>query len=594
MSNERSAVSMTSISRPAHGGGPAPLAPSLHPDHMHLDSLISSGIVTHLVAVNEEIDPLFVVAQIRELPEVDFVAAFQNGLIAFGCTEGLPHVLASIAQPAYVTESGSQPAPTDPMMERLIVLEETIATLMLKAAPDRRIAEIRDEIGALNTRLAESTSAEQLQRITATITTMREEMRAPLPPMQDARVDQLQEQVLDLSTQQKRDWGADQLREIMAAIAAIREEIRNTPAGEIALSKEASDQGVAVLSMLVKRVEAVAQQVTARALPDDPTVELAALQDRVDQLNLSVARTNKSEERNSEKTQRLLQDMSTTLGRQSTGKSDVSDLERQMKQLQRQNSEVFETLLAQQKVIKELAQRPLPEVDLTEQRADFARFGAEFSASIDRLESSARELAAQARMPSPQMDQVLAAVARVPQVTHDTIAKTVDLAAMDQEVADMRASLNTLPERLGMSGIERKVNELSQRSDPATALNAQHQHFTRFGNSISGVKERLDAMAQTLSAVRYERAELDNLAEAATRIETQMQQISQDHKKAQEGLSEDIRDLSALHFPKSAPHTPAKRHSNDSFEDMISGRIRSNGDAMGTGLSKHAVNMKES
>lgn len=586
MSHDPSALSFTSAAPVGQDAaeGPPPLA--VHPNHAHLNSMIDAGIVTHLVTVNEEIDPLFVVAQIRELPEVDFVAAFQNGLIAFGCADRLPDVLAAIAQPAFAT--APPPAPVDPMTQRLITLEETIATLLLQSGPDRRIAEIRDEIGSLNVRLAASTSAEQLQNITTTVAAIKEELATPAAPPPDERIDVLQDQVKELSTQQNRGWGADQLREIMSAIAAIRTELTTSPNGEIALSQEASDQGVAVLSMLVKRVEAVAQQVTARAVPEDPSFDLAELQDRVDQLTLSVTRTGKSEQRNSDKTQRMVQELSGALDKQAAAKSDVTDLELKVDQLHRQNADLVDALNTQHRLIKDLANRPEPQIDLSEQRADMARFGAELTAAIDRMEASARQLAAQARMPSPQVEDVLAAIGKVPQATHDALSQTVDLAALDQEVADMRASLATLPERLGMAGIERKVTALSQRSDPVAALSAQNQHFTRFGNSIAGVKERLDAMAQTLSAVRYERAELDNLAETATRIETQMLQISHDQKKAQDGLSEDIRDLNALHFSKPVTQA-AKRDADSRFDEMISGRIRSNADALGAGMAKQAL-----
>lgn len=85
--------------------GPASLQAPLQSDQtetpsdaIHLESLVRAGVVTHQIPATTELDPLFAVSQIKDLPEVTFVAAFQSGFIALGCPNGPPESLESMIE----------------------------------------------------------------------------------------------------------------------------------------------------------------------------------------------------------------------------------------------------------------------------------------------------------------------------------------------------------------------------------------------------------------------------------------------------------------------------------------------------------------
>lgn len=559
MSNTTTAAPTTSPATPVAQETPQTspaTSRQTHPDHAHINALIHAGVVTHIVNVNEAIDPPFVVTQIRELRQVGFVAAFQTGLIAFGCHGALPDVLASIAQPAVATAAALPPPAADvaPLMKRFSQLEDTVASLLSNHAPQDHFAELRDGIGAVQSMLAHGSADGDL------ISALKETLAATPP---DPRIDALQQQLTDLRTTQ-----------------------------HATADPQVTDQTIAVLSMLVKRVETVAQAVTDRAIPDDPALELAEVQERLDQLQLSVGRSNKAEQKNAGKMQRMLQDLALTVERQAAPGTGLSAVEEKLDDLHRQNGELTLALAQQQKLIEDLTRRPAPKLDLTEQRADIARFGAELAASVDRLEHAARDLATEARMPAPRVEEVLAAVGRIPQATHDRLAETVDLAALEQDIGGIRAGLGQLPDHLGLPGIDRKLTALSQRSDPANMLSAQNQHLSRFGSSISGVKERLDAMAENLSAVRFERAELENLSETTSRIETQMLRLS-DRQSAQTNLAADRTDCIARTLSDPGGLEPAKHGSEAAFDDMINGHIRNAADHLAGNLGKASLSAKD-
>lgn len=483
-------------SNPMDAPPPAPL----HPDHAHLDALIRAGVVTHLVPVNEEIDPAFIVAQMRALPEVGFVAAFQKGLFAFGCPGGLPDALAGIAKPAHPTA----PEPSPP-----------------RGTDAPQLAKIQAQLADMQMRLARQNDDVALHSLVQSVETLKQETLAARP-----RLDQLQGQIMALTARVGSQDVSGQFDAVSADIKALQSHIEETPIGS--QQEDALNKSIAVLTMLVKRVEGVAEKMSGGGDVDAET--LLTLADRVDRLAYVVGQADRNDQKASAQLTKALTEIEASIEKEAARNQDTSHLDIRLDQLQRQGSDLLNTVAGQQKALTELIHRPEPEIDLSEQRADFARFAAEQRAAVDRLETAARALAAEARMPSPQIEELAERLARLPEETRAEIAKSVDLVALEDDLAGLRGAVEHLPEALDVPSIDRKLSALARRADPAATLGAQQQHLARFSAGLSGVMERLDAIAQSVSAVRLDRAELDALAESATRIETQIAQLAQEQR----------------------------------------------------------------
>lgn len=121
--------------------------------------LAQAGIATHVISNTEDVDALFTVARARDMPMVRFAAAFEDGLLAVGCPDGLPDELANLAVPIVVepdvTEHANKPQPTN-VNEKIALLAQRISENMPAPAPattpdvSAQLSEIRDAIRALS------------------------------------------------------------------------------------------------------------------------------------------------------------------------------------------------------------------------------------------------------------------------------------------------------------------------------------------------------------------------------------------------------------------------------------------------------------
>ena len=114
-----------------------------------LDELARAGVVTHLVGHGEAIDPLFAVGQLRDLPEIRFVAAFREGVIALGCPDGLPEQLKDLAAPISVPPADLDPDP-DPGPDVQASLDAILQRLTALEGPAGRGA-VNDRLGTRDT-----------------------------------------------------------------------------------------------------------------------------------------------------------------------------------------------------------------------------------------------------------------------------------------------------------------------------------------------------------------------------------------------------------------------------------------------------------
>lgn len=82
--------------------------------------LFRSGIVTHQIKNPDALDPMFAISQLKDLPEVSFVAAFEDGLVLLGCPNGPPPSIAEMVMPfALQTEQINPPESIDAKLEQL-------------------------------------------------------------------------------------------------------------------------------------------------------------------------------------------------------------------------------------------------------------------------------------------------------------------------------------------------------------------------------------------------------------------------------------------------------------------------------------------
>ncbi|MEL6620964.1 MAG: hypothetical protein AAFP16_18970 [Pseudomonadota bacterium] len=115
----------------------------------HAQQIIRAGIVTHKIRNPDEVDALFAVSQARDLPEVSFVAAFEDGLILLGCPDGPPDCLVEMVEP--VSADTGPPEHSPDLSAKLDVLTARIDKLDTQT--DDRISAGLERVVSVSQRL---------------------------------------------------------------------------------------------------------------------------------------------------------------------------------------------------------------------------------------------------------------------------------------------------------------------------------------------------------------------------------------------------------------------------------------------------------
>lgn len=99
-----------------------------------IQTLVQSGLATHLIRNPRSVDSVFAVAKAQDLPQVTFAAAFEDGSLVIGCPTDLPDVLAELAEPLE-PQVPTEPQPEEPdLSAQIAALSAQVANLAQPAA----------------------------------------------------------------------------------------------------------------------------------------------------------------------------------------------------------------------------------------------------------------------------------------------------------------------------------------------------------------------------------------------------------------------------------------------------------------------------
>ena len=529
----------------------------LHPRHSHLDTLIRAGIVTHLVAVDETLDPVFALGRMRDLEEVGFAAAFRDGLIAIGCPDGLPDELKTVAIRAFpvgpppVRPAATPPDTVPPRIDRLAAQVETLlaevrpaatitATLAERmdrledaASPralQKAMAPLIDQVGALHHRLdlAEDTAEpDPIAALAERFTRLESRLAAGpdgISPLLHA-VEALGERL---------DTPVEPHHRLMQELLVLRKKLDGLKmsAPDNAAQELKFDKFATVLSMIVKRAETAATQIgeTVEKLREVPAGEtdLQPLLDRLDAItapDLAAVTAQIDALRHDLTRQAIPSD--DTEQRQRFAALDAA-LDRVAHRVDAAVGPAAERERRQEEILTILAdlRRDIAaRADVAPQLATLAqrieKLSTEGAALPDQIERLHKEVADWASQPPPAPD--LSAIEEALDRLATRPLPVVDLGPLESGLAALTARADTAPLVEGfqaeLAQIARHVAALAEQPDTQDAiiqalredvaallarpdalgeLVAQKQGFARLSSALSAAVARLDSLATRL------------------------------------------------------------------------------------------------
>ena len=428
------------------------------PDHhrrqkqRHLDPLIHAGIVTHVVSVQEALDPLFAVAQMRDLPEVQFVAAFEDGLIALGCADGLPDVLKDIASPAQpINAQVSQDTGQTGIPEGLERIEKT----------SRRLEYLLDAMKPDTGTPTEGAMAALTERLSALEATLKAQAET-----QDIRP--LKQQITGLH--RRFDGLADVARSVNTLMDKVDGGLRPPTLDTRSIEVKLDEIAAAIPASLDP-----AHIINPLTSEDGPIASLSQglsqIQGRLDDLSVPDVKDEYGPQ-----TLATLDAINTRLGLQ--GEDQQS--------LRAEVSHLAQTLEA-------LAERPAQVIDLTEQKQGFDQFAAVLAMIVKRIEAAATEIKSTQVSPerSAKMDQVAADVARLAEAADVGPPASVDLHPVLDALTALRDTVMELPKDL--SELRTDLSALANQPKPVLDLTEQRRSFAAFSTTLSAVVQPLES-----------------------------------------------------------------------------------------------------
>lgn len=474
-----------------------------------LDSLARAGVVTHVVGHGEAIDPLFAVSQLRDLPEVRFVAAFREGVIALGCPDGLPDQLqdlaAPISAPAEVPNSDPTPdfQPTlDAILQRLTMLEGPAG------------------LGAINERL---TSLDTMNVETARL------------------VGDLAHAAAEKTTEDPKEVLKEFLEEPLSALQSNQD----TLASQIATSLiEVSERmkGVEEQIDAARRESSAADHVSVDPVPEPPTysAELEALSRTLPQVSTGLNRIEEAlsgaihqgNERLDEVLNKVAQ-LSEADGAPQENDIRIDSIEAHLEEIRRhleaiepaapqadntatlrdtpesaaERTAILAALAQMQDNIDGLAARPDPVLDLTTQRQSFAQFGTVMKMVVQRLEGTADQIKDSLKEAAPayatdQESQLSAQIDALPDAIVDALRKSPEAASVLGQLIGIKEQLNILPiTQEHVEGLDSTLQSLANRPKPVLDLSEQRRSFAGFTTALATVVQRLEKSADRFADV---------------------------------------------------------------------------------------------
>lgn len=462
-----------------------------------LDNLARAGVVTHVVGHGEAIDPLFAVGQLRDLPEVRFVAAFREGVIALGCPDGLPDQLVDLAAPISVSTAPPDEEPEkqddiqpvlDAILERLTALEGPSGL----GAVQEQLSTL-DTVGLETARLVGDLAhhAAEVPRDTGQID-MNAALDAPLSALrsdQSVWVEQISTALTDVS---------DRLRTVEGQIDAACE----SASVETPQPTSDADELTALLNGLPDLNEGLGRlETTLTAAVQKGHVRLDEVLNKLTQTANDASTQNQSSALASIQT--TLDDVSARL---ETGNSDphAADIAEALAALQDSNAErtaILAALAQLHESVEGLTARPDPVLDLTAQRQSFAQFGTVMKMVVERMEGTAAQIRDSLQAVDAQAqsapEEFAAQLDNLPMVLLEHLRGSPEAVLLMSELAAIKAQLEFLPNtQAQVESANATLEILANRPKPVLDLSEQRRSFAAFTTALATVVQRLETSAE--------------------------------------------------------------------------------------------------
>ncbi|MFK7837190.1 MAG: hypothetical protein AB8B60_13305 [Sulfitobacter sp.] len=408
--------------------------------------MIAAGLVTHLITVEENLEPLFATAQIRQLPEVRFVAAFTDGLIALGCPGELPQELRNLAHPVdQPLAPSSSTIATDDVTEKLQKIDKTTLRLeyLLDAlepqTPDisgRGIDALIDRIAAVES-IVKSQANDGMQEMNASLKELSNRF--------DAQPD------------------------FMAALNAMMSKIEGLTADRADDHSDQEDPVPQIMDQLetiaaqTGQISEIAQEVGS---PSEVGTTLTEILTRLDTLTAPDPSDNRIDEMH----------------------QMLCSIENKLPD---QDHELSAKISNLQEVVSGLAAAPGPTLDLTEQRKSFSQFATVLAMIVKRVEAAANKMtdAGQTPQTNPKLDEILETLSTISQ-SNETAAE-VDMTPVTSELAALSLVINDWPNKL--DALQSELASIAQQPKPVLDLTEQRQSFAAFSTTLSTAVQKLEA-----------------------------------------------------------------------------------------------------
>ncbi|MEP5729470.1 MAG: hypothetical protein ABJL67_08840 [Sulfitobacter sp.] len=371
------------------------------PNQDQIEPLIAAGLVTHLVTVKEKLEPLFAAGQIHELPEVRFVAAFEGGIIALGCPNGLPENLADLAYPAPKPKPSAEARALTEGMRQIALTSQRLESVATAFQPiDNEIQELRlerliDRIAALESTIlsqAADTKEQALNSVEEQLFALTEKFENQPDHMQmlkdiASRLDALPEPVApDLSGIEDK---LDSLAENLCIVSTQTQKL-TAVAKEIGAPADLAQ----TLNKIDEQLQQTHTELTERfdKLPEPINPDFSPIDSRLDGLTDQIDIV-------ADQTERLIA-MAQEVGPLSTLATVLSQINTRVETLGTNDDTqtILDAISDTQSEIKDLAERPMPDIDLSDQRKSFSQFATVLGMIVQRIEKAVTEL------PNPEVE----------------------------------------------------------------------------------------------------------------------------------------------------------------------------------------------
>lgn len=516
-------------------GSQAEVAENMHPGVVQ--DMIGAGIVTHQIDNAQTLDAVFAVSQIRDLPEVRFVAAFDNGLILLGCPDGPPESLAELVKPVVADTRTPEPE----LAAKLDALATRVEE-MHKSSEDR--------IGAGLNRM--ETLSHRLEFVADAL---HPDNMAPSAEPQDLDADfaalrTLLEGVHDkIGNQWQEDFGAH-IERFESSLSAVSE--RN--ANQSDAIQTTLTQLAASLNTLIDKVDDVSSKKpdTTNHVEDAvaPLAEsMGTLQAALSRLEANFQQIAAMGQQESPEMSKLTHAMADLHGKiQDLANSDAADrldgltgevagLKTMLTDSIPHVSRSVEAMQSRVTALTEIAQR----LDDMDPKRGFDRIEAGLGTISQNADATLRGVQdVCAWVQNGEMgDQITSLTGKIDAVLDRPAAETPvdDLIARFNDVAN---SLDALPERMttdavaqistvfdtAVGGLHQDMKRLAHQPKPVIDLTEQRRGFANFTAVMSALTQKLEATAEQIAKHSVETDQTADIKIVLERMEALPAQLS--------------------------------------------------------------------